>query len=117
VKTTNIYVAEPGTSLSNWPDDWSRVGSLSDSLQITFNYKAAEDVFKKLQEYDMRMTDADIFAEWVKESHRLPDPKDTKLMRQLHVSQMLFKWVGGHYKLVSIDFEDGSAYEHGKVYN
>jgi hypothetical protein len=114
-----MYMGAPGTSLNDWPEGWELVNvpSGSDSLQITFTIKNG-DVVKLLGEVvNERISDAACFDEWVRESHRLPDVKDVKLLRSLNVTGFGMRLTGsGGYKVVYFDFKDESSYEHGKVY-
>jgi hypothetical protein len=115
-----IYVSAIGSGMENWPEGWDKISSGTDTIEITFKMKDenTKEFMEAMQQEASKVTDADCFDEWVRESHRLPDVKDMKLLRQLNVRGFGFGLqASGNYKALYFDFADGSSYEHGKVYN
>jgi hypothetical protein len=107
----------PGEDLTNWPEGWTLMPTGADNLTISFTMKNG-DIVKLIGELvEPRISDAACFDEWVRESHRLPDVKDVKLLRSMNVTGFGMRLTGsGNYKVVYFDFKDESSYEHGKVY-
>jgi hypothetical protein len=114
-----IYVSAIGSGMENWPEGWDKISSGTDTIEITFNLNGenAKEFLEAMQQAS-KVSDAAVFDEWVRGSHRLPDVKDTKLLRQLNVWAFgLSLSASGNYVSTYFDFKDGSSYEHGRVYD
>lgn len=62
-----------------------------------------------------KLTDAEIFDEYVKETHKIP--QDPEVWRKLNVVNVLYTWdEQGFYKAHAFDFKDDTSYEGRKVY-
>lgn len=94
--------------------------STSNDAKINFTMKEVNMMaFDYITEARPGISDAAIFAEQVKEMHRLPIPqKECWLLNMLNVVDFGYNHVTGSvYKLAYFDFKDGSTWENGLIYD
>jgi hypothetical protein len=95
-----------------WP--WQRVSG-SDQIEIKFKpLHGAEELREFLTTRTLPITDAEVFADYVKTEHKLPQGVED--WKGFNVEAVAYKLTTGHYKTSFYIFKDGSAYCKGKVY-
>lgn len=103
-----IYMAPVNTSVDG---EWTKVASGEDNITVTFTLSDGSihkigKLFEKVKIFD-----SEIFAEWVREMHRLPDIRtESWVLRSLNVTQFGLTWNGNVYKYSWFDFADNSCY-------
>lgn len=116
----DVYWSSADQPFSTWPEGWERVDLPQgiQTMEISFTL-TNNDTVKLLGEFvQSKLSDAAIMDEWIRESHRLPDVRDTKLLRDMNVIGFGMTYNAmGYFKPSYFDFADGSSYEHAVVYD
>jgi hypothetical protein len=110
-----VYTAMLNEPLTTWPDNWT---VLTSGAEVTFSFTVPEETMTRVREAFEGMEafeelyDSEIFAEWVRESHRIPDVRtEPVVLKQLNVVAYGYNLRSGNYHIAWFTFKDESSFE------